>query len=163
MPVIHGSGMALVSLGAVNLADEILILSSHIGTLHVSAMKHPMAVTSRRLATTGTRRSGRRTASPRHAFAAVTVLRENQERSAENIQSNQTPRGDIPAVSPPRRSGVVRWPHEAFDEPETFPAATTPEESEAALLEASCPCRSTISGSRVLTAAALVSPDDHPA
>lgn len=36
-------------------------------------------------------------------------------------------------------SGVGRWPHEAFDEPETFPAATTPEESEAALLEASTP------------------------
>lgn len=54
-----------------------------------------------------------------------------------------------------------RWPHEAFDEPETFPAATTPEESEAALLEASCPHRSTISPSRLLTAVAVVSPDDH--
>lgn len=71
MPVIHGPGMALVSRGAVCLdrcdSDPLF----HIGAPRVSAMRHPMAVTSRRFATIGTRRSGRRTASPRHAFAAV--------------------------------------------------------------------------------------------
>lgn len=70
-------------------------------------MKHPMAVTSRRFATIGTRRSGRRTASQDTHLQQLIVLRENQERSAENIQSNQTLRGDIPAVSPPNRSCVV--------------------------------------------------------
>jgi hypothetical protein len=56
-----------------------------------------------------------------------------QERSAENIQSNQTLRSDTPAVSltedqlSSMSSGVGRRHHEAFDEPETFPAAT-PEE-----------------------------------